>query len=95
MSLLVTSMLAKTKREPTRRRRAPTGSSEASSLRANGWKARCLIYDCLLVEHRDDANIEHALRVAERAVASRLHIKIQLVGVDAAEANALPCSMKN
>jgi hypothetical protein len=50
-----------------------------ASLRANGWKARCLIYDGLLVEHRDDANIEHALRDAERAVASRLRIKIQLV----------------
>ena len=47
-----------------------------ASLRENGWKARCLIYDGLLVEHRDDANIEHALRDAERAVASRLHIKI-------------------
>ena len=50
-----------------------------ASLRENGWKARCLIYDGLLVEHRDDANIEHALRDAERAVASRLRIKIQLV----------------
>ena len=50
-----------------------------ASLRANGWKARCLIYDGLLVEHRDDANIEHALRDAERAVASMLRIKIQLV----------------
>ena len=50
-----------------------------ASLRENGWKARCVIYDGLLVEHRDDANIEHALRDAERAVASRLCIKIQLV----------------
>ena len=31
------------------------------------------------MEHRDDANIEHALRDAERAVASMLRIKIQLV----------------
>ena len=51
-----------------------------ASLRANGWKVQCLIYDGLLVEHREDANIEDAaLRDAERDVASRLHIKIQLV----------------
>ena len=50
-----------------------------SSFQAQGWRVPSLIFDGLHVEHRDDADLEAAMREAERHVFERCSYRIRLL----------------
>ena len=50
-----------------------------TSLQDQGWAVPALIFDGLMVEHRDDADFEAAMRGAEEAVRERTGYRIELV----------------
>ena len=49
------------------------------SFTSHGWVVPSLIFDGLHVKHRDDADLEAAMRTAERDVLDRTSYRIQLL----------------
>ena len=49
------------------------------SFQEQGWSVPSLIFDGLHVDHRDDADLEVAIRVAERRVFERTSYRIRLL----------------